>query len=741
MPASPTTLPLALLGLTWSMIAWGFALGGIPILIHLLHRRKYRETTWAAMRFLIEAARKHSRRIRIEQLILLAVRTLILLFLVGALQGLYAVTTNSERGGGGPVHHVLVLDASMSMHWNPAGRRKTLFDRAKQTALTIVDSASDGDAFNLLLITGSSDRAVVKTPVRSRRGFRDVIQRNAGTDNAPASIAAGEEPGRLLETLREVEHALTRVKNMTSKRVYVISDFQKVSWRPESQTLRERIRKSLQAISSASLVMIDVGRARAGNTAVTDLRTDQPFVIAGRPLRVHSQLRNFGPEPLLDRTVELLVDGQVRDVKSVTLGPGLPRDVAWTYPNPKAGAAQPELTPGEHRIAVRLQEDGLTADNVRRLAIPVKRQLRVLLVNGRSAAKPRDEATFFVRKALQPSTSERQWKGIVEPRAITESELLRTDLTRFDCVFLCDVRALKQSEARKLRSFVEAGGGLVIGLGERVDIQDYNAVLFRDGNGLLPAKLAKLAGSNYETGTLFRFDATRLNHPIVDQFVGNPDAGLDKVFTFRYVQTELPDNGAGRVVLRFRRGQAGRRGDPAVIEAALGRGRVVLVATSLDARWTTWPATGSYLPIIHEILYFAVAGQWKERQHAVGDAIIRAFPAFSTAIPRSVAVKLPDASIRAVSLSGSDRWFVKRPGADFFEAFPEKGLRPAGRIPSETPVRRVELRKEFSRVGWRGRNVWVRNATLKRRGNALFFFDDTRRSGFYEVRFEPPLGR
>ena len=61
-------------------LLWGLALGAVPILIHLLHRRTYRETNWAAMRFLLEAARKNSRRMRLEQFVLLAVRTLLLLF-------------------------------------------------------------------------------------------------------------------------------------------------------------------------------------------------------------------------------------------------------------------------------------------------------------------------------------------------------------------------------------------------------------------------------------------------------------------------------------------------------------------------------------------------------------------------------------------------------------------------------------------------------------------------------------
>ena len=46
----------------------------IPILIHLLMRQRRRPVEWAAMRFLIEAFKKHKRRLQLEQLLLLAVR-------------------------------------------------------------------------------------------------------------------------------------------------------------------------------------------------------------------------------------------------------------------------------------------------------------------------------------------------------------------------------------------------------------------------------------------------------------------------------------------------------------------------------------------------------------------------------------------------------------------------------------------------------------------------------------------
>ncbi len=80
----PFSLPLAQVsGLfaQWSLAAAGAAAVGIPIAIHLLTRFRRRREPWAAMRFLIEAFRRQRQRIRLEQLLLLLVRCLVLLLL------------------------------------------------------------------------------------------------------------------------------------------------------------------------------------------------------------------------------------------------------------------------------------------------------------------------------------------------------------------------------------------------------------------------------------------------------------------------------------------------------------------------------------------------------------------------------------------------------------------------------------------------------------------------------------
>src|SRR2546428_163586 len=63
----------------------GAALVSIPIVIHLLNRRRYKVVQWAAMEYLLAAMRKNRRRVRFEQWLLLATRCALLALLGVAL--------------------------------------------------------------------------------------------------------------------------------------------------------------------------------------------------------------------------------------------------------------------------------------------------------------------------------------------------------------------------------------------------------------------------------------------------------------------------------------------------------------------------------------------------------------------------------------------------------------------------------------------------------------------------------
>ncbi len=122
--------PLLAFGFATPWMLGGLALGAIPIVIHLLHRQRYRETTWAAMRFLSAAIRRQSRRMRLEQWLLIAVRTLALLLIVLALAGPTTETLSAiAPGQRPPSHRILMIDATPSM--SAVNQDRSRFEQAQ----------------------------------------------------------------------------------------------------------------------------------------------------------------------------------------------------------------------------------------------------------------------------------------------------------------------------------------------------------------------------------------------------------------------------------------------------------------------------------------------------------------------------------------------------------------------------------------------------------------------------------
>src|SRR5262245_5026357 len=135
----PVTVPMIwALGFANAPLLYGLAAASVPILIHLLNRRKFREVRWAAMRFLLAAIRRNQRRIRIGQWLLLAIRTLIILLVVTAMAKPFLESMGVVLAGH-RVHRVLVLDASLSMGYADGGVGR--FDKAKTLAAELVKSS------------------------------------------------------------------------------------------------------------------------------------------------------------------------------------------------------------------------------------------------------------------------------------------------------------------------------------------------------------------------------------------------------------------------------------------------------------------------------------------------------------------------------------------------------------------------------------------------------------------------
>src|SRR4051794_38199965 len=203
-----TFLPLAVLFATpAAALATAAAAASVPVVIHLLSRRRYRVVDWAAMRFLLAAVKRHHRRLRLEQWLLLAARTLLVLLPALAMaaampwaepiwEQLFPASAVGPRFSG-RTHHVIVIDGSLSMSARTDGG--SAFERAQALAGKLVRAAPGGDGFSLV-VPAAPPRVVVPGPANDPgRVAREIDELRC--THGPADLAQG---------LQAAEDALAR---------------------------------------------------------------------------------------------------------------------------------------------------------------------------------------------------------------------------------------------------------------------------------------------------------------------------------------------------------------------------------------------------------------------------------------------------------------------------------------------------------------------------------------------------
>jgi hypothetical protein len=614
------------------MLLWA-AGAAIPIVIHLLSRRRFDEVPWAAMDFLMAALRKHARRMRLEQLLLLLVRASILALLGIALANPVWSLWRTPPALGvttGDTHVVLVIDGSYSMDYRDGD--VTRFDRARTRASELVRDSLQGDGFSLILLATPAS-VVVGDPVFDREDVVNEIADLRRTDGGAELSSA------LAEIDRVLDRGAQREPRLRERRVYFFTDLGRTTWGDVSTNANQATLRRLA--DKAVLHVIDVGEPGGQNLAVTRVGVADGVVTVDHPTRIDVEVANFGNQDLTHQSLEVLVDGQRIAEEYVDVPAGGRATASVMHPFP---------LPGEHVVEVQSADDRLAADNRRWLSLDVRPALEVLCIEGRPGA-----ARNLVF-ALDPAVS-----GQSRVRASVQSEiaLLEADLDRFDCLILCNVGRFGRDEAHLLRMFLEQGGGLVLFLGDQVQAASYNSLLGAGSGG--DALLTAVIGEPVPLGA-YPFDPLDYRHPIVQPFRGHERAGLLTTPIWKYVRLQVGSQAESQVALAF------DNGDPAIVESPVGRGHVILVATdgsdsSLDhsttppSPWNAWSAWPSFPPLVQQILKEAVRGRTPLRNVTVGDLLRGRLPpgsAESTVVISDPAGR--DLRVSAESQDASRQW-------------------------------------------------------------------------------------
>jgi hypothetical protein len=223
-------------------------------------------------------------------------------------------------------------------------------------------------------------------------------------------------------------------------------------------------------------------------------------------------------------------------------------------------------------------------------------------VDGEPALDYGESETFYLERALNPPGDLPSGNAV---EVVSENQFEGTPLDQYPVVILANLYHLTESRRTSLEQWVRGGGGLVFFLGDQVDELFYNEKLHAKGAGLFPLQLLAVRGDE-AGGSWAHLSESSANHPVLRVFEGARNPFLRRVKIFRWwhgsPNPEAARDGSVRVIATLDDPDA----SPAMVEQVLGEGRVIVVTTTADAEWTTWPGDPSYLVTMLELARYAM---------------------------------------------------------------------------------------------------------------------------------------
>ncbi len=585
----------------------GLALASLPIIIHLLNRRRFKTMEWAAMEFLLKAAVRNRRRVRLENLLLLLLRTALVVLLILAVARPFSERQDALAalfGAAGPTDRILLLDDSHSMRAGQGNR--SAFDTAKGLARRLVERLHEersSDRLTLLLGTRPRD---------AEEGFRRVSVASAHGPRLAKAIDSLQPSDGTLDVVAAVDALLAdREESEARLVVHVISDFRRRDWAEGTGDLRPDVLRALAALAErAEIRLIDVGAPPVDNIGVVGLEPVDRAVIAGVPATFVARIRNYGPSPASNVTVQFEFGAHqqvpVRVEGEIPPG-GEPVEVKTEYTFRTAGPAV---------VRARTPAGVVPGDDVRRRIVSVRPRIRFLLVDGEPEPEAYRGETDFLAAALMPPGDVASG---IEVDVVADSSFGGRDPAAYDGIFLCNVYRLPDDRVKALEEYVRAGGGVVFFLGDQVDPQVYNSVFYgrgeEAGRHLLPVPLRDVEGSSDDYSNLA---PAAPDHPAVRFLRGLHPAVFRTVAVNRFVGCDAPSRGDARVLLSY----TDEDGSPALVEKPLGEGRVLLFTTAADLEWSNFPHSVLWLPLLQEAARYVVRRDPDIYTKTVGEPIV-----------------------------------------------------------------------------------------------------------------------
>ncbi len=554
------------------------AVVAIPVLLHLLMRRKPVPHRFPALRFLQARSQVKKRRLKLQHLLLLLVRALVLCMLVLALARPVLRGTGWIVDQEGPVAVACVVDTAPRMLLRQENRTRIdevqdiaskLFEKLPpESKIAIVDTGDGGVRF--------SPSAVV-------------------AENRIERLTAGASSVNLATAMNDAVRLLES-SDIGRRELYVFTDLSHGGWEQPVQADWDALHPSV------NLVFIDVSATHPQDFMLESLELSAERLTVGSPLNVSVTTRRVGPESARSVAVEFQDQegGFVRrGEKPVVWKDGEEQEVRFEING---------LEPGVHQGRVLIEGgDGLPADDSIEFTVDVGPPTRVLV----ASPEPVGTTGLIFVEAVAPFPLVSAGRSKFTVTLDSFDHLENASWSDFRSIVLIDPPPLPPRTWEMLHEWIGKGGGLVVWLGPSAGKPvDFSSA---ESESVLGGQIKRVwrspDRSNY-------FAPSSLDHPVLAAFrrVGDSVPWQDfPVFRhWEFQPTSENDDVESSPAITL---ASYRNGLPALFERILGKGRVVIVTTPVsqsadDPQAWNQLATGfepwPFVMLANEILEYVV---------------------------------------------------------------------------------------------------------------------------------------
>lgn len=552
-------------------VLFGLLAASIPILIHLLNLRKLKKIEFSTLTFLKELQKNKIRRIKLKQWILLALRVLIILFLVTAFSrptvkgvALGGATSSAKTTA------VFLFDDTFSM--SVVANKGSFFNQARQAVYELLGRLQEGDEVALVLVSEQGNKEIKAT--------NNLIEFRRTIDNLQVSYSSGSFNNAVIRAAKVIGES----KNF-NKEIYILSDFQQGHLKQNdpitnlSQLLDEKVK--IYAVNYSGKDVFNVG--------IDNLTVNTQIFEKQKPVNFSAVITNYSKQPVNNAVASLFVDGERAAQQSINLKENESKTVLFETVFKKTGF---------NDVFVEIEDDDILQDNRRYTSVFIPEKIPVAVFTDDN------NDAMFIETALQLSGGE-------ETISITNknlNQLTSVDLTKYGAVIVIGSENISNPE--RLSSFVNNGGGLFVFPGSRSTLNRFQNLC---GSFGIPAPAA-LIGQGNRGQSFSSFGNIETDHPLFQNiFEDKEKKKPESPDVYQYFN--LMPGGKGKNIISLADNSS------FLSEYKFGQGKVLLCSAAPVLSWSSFPLKAVFVPIINKSVFYLSSHEKEAVNYFAGSPI------------------------------------------------------------------------------------------------------------------------